>query len=330
MDEKISVVVPVYKVERLLSRCIQSLMDQDYSNIEIILVDDGSPDACPQICENFARADNRIHVIHKENGGLSDARNAGVQACTSNFVMFVDSDDYVERNYVSSLWRLKSRFEADLACTPIIYEFESGYAKRPANFEDQVIGKIEAQSMVMRARHGIGVTACGKLFPVDAVKKHPFPKGRLHEDLINVLDLFEEFNRIAIGSDTTYHYIQRNTSIMHSSINYCSLTFTLNFLTERLSKIENQRLRFAVINRMVLLPDEYCWAMEMGKDKSMIGMIQMMTRPYIKEFLRDPENSKKTKIKGLMLTNNKISLLLYRRLKIMRFKGYGLRQGMLK
>lgn len=328
MDEKISVVVPVYKVETLLSRCVHSLIDQDYSNIEIILVDDGSPDACPEICDDFARTDNRIHVIHKKNGGLSDARNAGVQACTSNYVMFVDSDDYVDRNYVSSLWSLKSRFGADIACTPIIYEFEGGYAKRITNFEDQVIDKTEAQSMVMRGRHGIGVTVCGKLFPVDTIRKHPFPLGRLHEDLMNALDLYEEFNKIAIGANATYHYIQRISSIMHSSINYASLTFTLNFLAEKLSKIRNQRLRFAIVKRIVLLPDEYCWAMELEKDKVMIEKIQMMTRPYIKEFLRDPENSGKTKIKGLMLTNSKISLLFYRRLKVIRFKGYGLKKEM--
>src|SRR5699024_8305216 len=96
MQGKISIIVPVYKVENELDRCVQSLMKQTYKNIEIILVDDGSPDQCPKLCEQYAKEDERIRVIHKKNGGLSDARNAGLNLARGEYVLYVDSDDYIE------------------------------------------------------------------------------------------------------------------------------------------------------------------------------------------------------------------------------------------
>lgn len=102
-SNKISIIVPVYKVEQYLERCVNSLTNQTYKNIEIILVDDGSPDQCPQMCDNYANIDSRIKVIHKKNGGLSDARNAGLRIATGEYVMYVDSDDYVEKNSCEKL-----------------------------------------------------------------------------------------------------------------------------------------------------------------------------------------------------------------------------------
>ena len=96
MQGKISIIVPVYKVEEELERCVQSLVNQTYKNIEIILVDDGSPDRCPLLCDEYAQKDSRVRVIHKKNGGLSDARNVGLQATTGEYVLYIDSDDYID------------------------------------------------------------------------------------------------------------------------------------------------------------------------------------------------------------------------------------------
>ena len=98
--ELISIVIPVYKVELYLEKCIESIINQTYKNLEIIIVDDGSPDNCPQICDEYSKKDKRIKVIHKENGGLSDARNAGIDIATGKYIAFVDSDDYVSDDYV--------------------------------------------------------------------------------------------------------------------------------------------------------------------------------------------------------------------------------------
>ena len=121
--ELVSVVVPVYKVERYLDKCIGSIVKQTYTNLEIILVDDGSPDNCPQMCDEWAKKDARIRVIHKENGGLSDARNAALDICTGTYVVFVDSDDYVHPEYVSYLYEMIVQHNADLAvCATLLTE----------------------------------------------------------------------------------------------------------------------------------------------------------------------------------------------------------------
>lgn len=116
MEESlISVVVPIYKVEKYLVKCIDSIIEQSYRNIELILVDDGSPDSCPQICEEYRKKDSRIKVIHKQNGGLSDARNAGMEIATGEWITFIDSDDYVGINFLKELYSSAINTKADIS-----------------------------------------------------------------------------------------------------------------------------------------------------------------------------------------------------------------------
>ena len=111
----VSIIVPIYKVEPYLRRCLDSIVNQSYTNLEIILVDDGSPDNCPQICDEYASKDNRIKVIHKKNGGLSDARNAGLDICKGEYISFVDSDDWVDEKYIETLLDLAIKENVDIA-----------------------------------------------------------------------------------------------------------------------------------------------------------------------------------------------------------------------
>ena len=115
MQDLISVIVPVYKVEKYLKRCVDSILAQTYTCLEVILVDDGSPDGCPAICDEYAREDRRVRVIHKENGGLSDARNAGIDAAKGKFLGFVDSDDYVHPRFYELLLQALKEEGADIA-----------------------------------------------------------------------------------------------------------------------------------------------------------------------------------------------------------------------
>ena len=111
----VSIVVPVYKVENELDRCVQSLRNQTYSNIEIILVDDGSPDSCPAMCDEYSKIDGRIKTLHKTNGGLSDARNEGLKQALGFYTMFVDSDDWIAEDYVEFLFQILKRYNADIS-----------------------------------------------------------------------------------------------------------------------------------------------------------------------------------------------------------------------
>ena len=111
----VSIIVPIYKVEPYLRRCLNSIVNQTYTNLEIILVDDGSPDGCPQICDEYAAKDKRIVVIHKKNGGLSDARNTGLDICKGEYISFVDSDDWVDEGYIEKLLSFTQKENADIA-----------------------------------------------------------------------------------------------------------------------------------------------------------------------------------------------------------------------
>lgn len=115
MSELVSVIVPVYKVERYLSRCVDSILQQSYSNLEVILVDDGSPDSCGMICDEYQKNDRRIRVIHKSNGGLSDARNYGIEAAQGKYLAFVDSDDWLDFDMIDILYRVLTSQGADIA-----------------------------------------------------------------------------------------------------------------------------------------------------------------------------------------------------------------------
>lgn len=216
MNMLVSVIVPIYNVEKYLDRCVLSLINQTYRNLEIILVDDESPDSCPIICDEYSRHNSNIIVVHKKNGGLGDARNYGVKHATGDWIVFVDSDDYVEPEYVSSLMELKNQFNADMAITRVSREKEDGtkFQSKPA-FNSY---KADTAMVILQTYAGIdvGVSACCKLFPKWVLEKHPFPKG-YHEDLAIMYRIFDELHTFAIGCyGNIYHYISRDNSILHS------------------------------------------------------------------------------------------------------------------
>ena len=220
-DEKtlISIIVPVYRTEKYLDRCVESIVNQTYKNLEIILVDDGSPDDCPKMCDEFAEMHKNITVFHKENGGLGDARNYGVRKAKDDWIVFVDSDDYFEPSYVEDLVNLRNEYNADMVVTRTIREKEdgSGKAKGP-DFKSFSVDKKEAIFQVYSGKN-VGWNAYGKLYPKSTLLKYPFPDG-YYEDCACMYKIINDVNSIAIGNyDSNYHYIQREGSILMSSLN---------------------------------------------------------------------------------------------------------------
>lgn len=218
-SELISIIVPVYKVAEYLCRCIDSLIDQTYENIEIILVDDGSPDACPGICDEYARINSKIRVFHKENGGLSSARNYGVTVANGNLIVFVDSDDYVENEYIYDLYNLLTSFDADVAITRIIREDAQGKRKTGlVEFNDQKISPEQAFIEVYSGTR-IGWEAYGKIYKKDLLLNNPFPNG-LYEDFGCQYKILKDADSIAIGNyEKNYHYVTRPDSILTTEFN---------------------------------------------------------------------------------------------------------------
>jgi glycosyltransferase involved in cell wall biosynthesis len=215
MNEKVSIIVPIYKVEKYLDRCIKSIVDQTYKNLEIILVDDESPDKCPKICDGWAKKDKRIKVIHKKNGGLSDARNEGIKKATGSYIGFVDSDDYIEPNMYELLLNNLLNNNCDISICSFYVEFDSG-AKTIDNSHN---GNCEVFDSLIALKYLIldkKITnhAWNKLYRKSLFDKIKFPAGKKFEDIAIMYKLFEQSDRIALSDYIGYHYIQRSDSIL--------------------------------------------------------------------------------------------------------------------
>lgn len=213
----ISVIVPVYNVERYISRCVDSILAQTYENLEIILIDDGSTDASGRICEAYKERDARIRTIHRSNGGMSAARNAGIQAAGGAYISFVDSDDYIAEDLIAYLYHLASSNCAQISVCGYQKLYEgSGYAAEPIHVEPvTVCGSENALSMLLY-QNGIIASVWGKLFQGNLFQAVRFPEGRWHEDVAVMYRLLDSAEVIAIGTETKYFYVQRQGSITNS------------------------------------------------------------------------------------------------------------------
>ena len=227
--EKISIIIPVYKVEHYFEKCIQSVCSQTYKNLEIILVDDGSPDSCPRICDNFAMKDKRIKVIHKENGGLSSARNAGIDASTGTWLMFVDSDDFIAPEMAERLYETACKYHADVAfCTLTAFtEDQDGYHEfklwdAPPDpdiaFEGSTVLRKSAEERqgLLSGHH---VIAWNKIYRKNIFNSLRYPEGQLHEDEATAHHILGACNKIVGINEPLYYYRQRSDSIIGSGEN---------------------------------------------------------------------------------------------------------------
>lgn len=212
--DPISVIVPIYKVEEYLDRCVRSIAEQTYGDLEIILVDDGSPDGCPAICDAWAEKDGRIKVIHKENGGLSDARNAGMAIATGEYVAFIDSDDSIEPDFIQTLYDSITEYNADVAECAVSYVDEGGNTLRERNSAPMAeMGKIEALRRLV-LEDGVYQTVWNKLYRREVVADIPFAIGKYHEDEFWTYQVFDRIEKLAVVHDSLYNYLQRGSSII--------------------------------------------------------------------------------------------------------------------
>lgn len=218
----VSVVVPVYNVENYVEECIKSIQEQTYEKLEIILVDDGSLDKSGEICEKLSRQDERIKVIHKENGGLSDARNVGVRGAKGNYVVFVDSDDLIHPQMIQILYEEMLRTNADIT----ICSHKKIYDTRDLDFsfikEKREVEILSGQECVEKIYSSLSVdmvVAWNKLYKKDYLLKFPYPIGKIHEDEFTTYKILMPLNRCLYMAYPLYFYRQRENSIMQQSFN---------------------------------------------------------------------------------------------------------------
>ncbi len=243
----ISVIVPVYKVEAYLDQCVQSLVNQTYKDLEIILVDDGSPDNCPAMCDAWAAKDSRIKVIHKKNGGLSDARNAGMAVAKGEYMAFVDSDDWVDTEMYEALLSRLEETDSDVASCGILRIWdENGDRKRiEQGTGDHVLEQIPAMQALIRGSLLV-MTVWNKLYRTSLIRDISFPVGKIHEDEYWSWQAVSRVRRVATLEREFYCYRQRQGSIMaESAIKYPMNVLEAkcqrhDFLTEHMPELKNE------------------------------------------------------------------------------------------
>lgn len=219
---KLSVIVPVYKVEAYLDKCIQSIQNQTFEDLELILVDDGSPDNCGAICDEYAMKDKRIHVIHQKNGGLSAARNAGIDWAFANsdseFLSFIDSDDFIEPEMYEVMMKLQEKHGADMVQCEHCGEtdFLSVNQRAENDAETVLDGKAFLKKMfaLTGARFTNSVSACSKIYRKTLFEHIRYPDGRVFEDEGTTHKICIAAEKIVITDACFYHYIQRKGSII--------------------------------------------------------------------------------------------------------------------
>lgn len=259
----VSIVVPVYNVERYVSRCIDSLLAQTYADIEIILVDDGSLDKSGNICDQYSESDQRIVVVHKENGGLSDARNEGIRRSRGKWITFVDSDDFVHPDYIRILHQNMTANDADISICrhmPTKNDIEKGEIREGTEIYagDEGMEKLLYQY--------ISTSAWAKMYRVELFQDICFPYGKLYEDVVTVFEAFRKASRIVVTNSCLYYYYVRGDGIVRTGFTEKKLDYIENtkYILEQVRK-ECPMLEKAALSR-VLWADIHI-VVQIGRDR---------------------------------------------------------------
>lgn len=210
MSGTISVIIPVYKVEPYLARCMDSVLGQTYENLEVILVDDGSPDNCPALCDAYAERDARVKVIHQANSGVSAARNAGLDAATGDYIGFVDSDDAIHSRMYEILHRACTQENAEIALCPFaeFAEKERPRETHEESRESEILTPRQAIARLYGPQSGLYTVLWNKLYRRTVFQTIRFPVGKVNEDLYMACQVFDASNRIACTDNVLYYYFK--------------------------------------------------------------------------------------------------------------------------
>ncbi|MCM1286173.1 MAG: glycosyltransferase [Acetobacter sp.] len=302
----ISIIVPVYNVEKYLDKCIESIVNQTYKNLEIILVDNGSFDNCPKICDEWAKKDSRIKVIHqKENKGAASARNAGMAVASGNYIGFTDSDDYIEANMYEFLLKQLIEADADISvCDYQVNDESSGEAN------SKNITAEEALKLILIGDYKYGVI-WNKLYKKEIVKNIQMPNLQCCEDLVYNYYAFKNSNIIVESNFKLYHYFQHENSIVHSEFNKGSLDAVVSKEIMMNDVTDKEFLPYAVRGYVSSCFVVLSGIINSGKFYDEFENLRKGILKYKKEILFSNMYTKRDKIKVIILF---MSSNLYRKL----------------
>jgi glycosyltransferase involved in cell wall biosynthesis len=223
MSPLISIIVPVYNVESYLERCVNSLLNQTYTNIEIILIDDGSTDNSPLLCDQFKSIDERVVVHHKKNEGLSSARNKGIEMATGMYIGFVDSDDFVAEDMFEKLLDASMMNSAEISLCARYHYYDNGNTSSADTLPSAAIWSNEQAISNLLVWNKIDSSACNKLFKTSLFESKRFPIGKRCEDVFIIPELICASSKVVHIGEPKYYYYQRHLSITHAA-------FSMNFM----------------------------------------------------------------------------------------------------
>ncbi len=220
--ELITVIIPVYKTEKYLKRCLESIISQDYTELDIILIDDGSPDKSGELCDQFSQTDNRIRVIHKSNGGLSSARNAGIESARGEYICFVDSDDFVERDYISVLYNLIKDYQVDLAKINYIEITNDHYSETTKDAKAIIYKGTAVEKAFLKLKVD---SACVFMYKKTLIGTTRFPEGKTSEDIPFNFEIFQKACGLAYLPVNKYYYWHNPDSISNGPLDRDMLNY---------------------------------------------------------------------------------------------------------
>jgi len=284
---KISVIVPVYKVEKYIEHCVDSILAQSFEDFELILVDDGSPDNCGRICDEYAEKDSRVHVIHKENGGLSDARNAGIEWAMehsdSRWLAFVDSDDWVASDYLKKLFSAAEENGADLAICDFKVTNEEGTVLADEHDFSAAVISDKGQLMKLLYRNWRLSMAWCKLYKRSLFEGVRYDVGKLHEDEFIIHKLFAASDKTVIIEDEMYYYRQRSSSITGEK----SDKLIFDSLEAHIKRYHFCRERDLPIDPRFFTNEYLCTVAELSKRATRKNGYKRLIRKYCRLFLKE-------------------------------------------
>lgn len=303
MNDLITVVIPIYNVEKYLHKCVDSIINQTYKNLEIILVDDGSPDRCGIICDNYASIDNRITVIHKANGGLSDARNVAINKASGRYITFIDSDDYVDIVYIEYLYRLIKRYSADISVCTFNYITEEGRIINHVLNNDTVkVMNLEEGLYELLNSKLFSNSAWAKLYKIECFENIRFPYGKIYEDVATIYKAFMKSNLIVWGEKSLYNYLFRESSISKQKFSKKRL-LALDYAKTMVSEIVDRYPQLRPIGKCRLF-DSYISIlkqMDIENDSTILNDVLKMAKSERRTVLFYKKAGIKRKINALIL-----------------------------
>ncbi len=275
----VSIVVPVYRVEDYLDLCVQSLFRQTYPQIEILLVDDGSPDSCPEMCDDYKIKNSKVRVIHKQNGGLSSARNAGIEAARGEYITFVDADDILAPAAVEEMVRLALSEQADIVKI-CLERKKPGQPLIPKIGSYETISGAEALNRIYTSKPQI-ISACGKLFKANLFQNIQFPVGRYYEDEFTTPKLYHLAERVVLSESVLYFYMQWDSeSIMRTPLTEKKIRDSLFVTQERIEFF--QRINRASLVRKAIA-DHYIKLQKLKKETGTVPELAHVHQSLIRE-----------------------------------------------